>query len=96
MKSEKALNEKILEVTQNIRENYPELLENLNEMPQDIPSDDDTEVNSRALTSYYESLVGLVKKYDESHTENVQKANNMSYCTVHVFLGRQMYLQNIA
>jgi pimeloyl-ACP methyl ester carboxylesterase len=77
MKSEKALNEKILEITQNIRENYPELLDYLNEMPQDTLGDEDTEVNSQALTSYYESLVGLVKKYDESHTENVQKANNL-------------------
>lgn len=77
MKTEKDLNEKILEITENIRENYPELLKNLNEMPETIPSEDNPEINAKALAVYYDSLVSLIKEYEDSHTENIQKATNI-------------------
>lgn len=78
MKTEKTLNEKILEITENIRENYPELLRNLNEMPETILSEDNPEINVKALTIYYDSLVSLLKKYEDSHTENVQKSTSIT------------------
>lgn len=65
-KVEKELNKKIIEVTNNIRQNYPELLKYLNEMPETIPSEDDPSVEHKDLSDYYKSLVDLVKEYDEN------------------------------
>lgn len=68
-KVEENLNKKIIEITNNIRQNYPELLKYLNEMPDTIPSEEDPKINHKALSDYYESLVDVVKKYDENNTK---------------------------
>lgn len=66
METEKELNDKILEATNNIRENYPELLKYLNEMPETIPAEADPSVTLKALSSYHKSLVDLMEEYDEN------------------------------
>lgn len=65
---EKELNEKILKITEKIRNNYPELLKHLNELTETIPAKENPEIN---LSKYYDSLVNLVKKYEESHVDKV-------------------------
>ncbi|CAM4105490.1 alpha/beta fold hydrolase [Flavobacterium weaverense] len=78
MSTEKALNEKILKITEKIRENYPELLKHLNELTETIPAKEDPEIN---LGKYYDSLVNLVNKYEESHTEKVLESVKVSGAT---------------
>ena len=67
MESEKELNSKILEITMTIKEKYPELYENLEEMPVTIPDIENPEINSKNLRAYYDSLISLLKQYIPGH-----------------------------
>ncbi len=67
MESEKELNSKILEITMKIKEKYPELYENLGEMPVTIPDIENPEINSKNLRAYYDSLKSLLKNYEHEH-----------------------------
>jgi hypothetical protein len=60
---EKDLNNKILEITMEINEKYPELLKYLEEMPVTIPNEMNPEMTVKQLRSYYESLCSIVTKY---------------------------------
>lgn len=66
MKTELQLNEMILDITNNIRENHPELLKYLNEMTITIPYQENPEITVETLTSYYDSLVVLLKDYEDN------------------------------
>lgn len=63
------LNARIMEITQEIRDNYPELIKYLDEMPVTIPDEDDPEINVRNLQSYYDSLQSVVDKYAEEQSD---------------------------
>ncbi|WP_426063110.1 hypothetical protein [Flavobacterium sp. DSP2-3-1] len=67
MKTEKEINQAILEITMKIRNEYPELIKYLSEMPVTIPDVDQPEVTIKVLSDYYESLENLLKKYSQSH-----------------------------
>jgi len=67
MKTEKEINEAILEITTKIRNEYPELIKYLSEMPVTIPDVDHPEVTIKILSDYQESLENLLKKYSLSH-----------------------------
>lgn len=69
MKSEKELNEAILNITVKIRNEYPELSKYLNEIPLTIPDVSSPEINTKILTEYYESLENILKKYSPTHNE---------------------------
>ncbi len=74
MKTELELNEMILGVTNNIRGNHPELLKYLNEMPITIPYEENPAITIKTLTSYYDSLLVLLKDYEGSHAKNIPTA----------------------
>jgi len=67
METEQELNAKILNVTMTILENYPELSENLGEMPVTIPNTENPEISRKTLKAYYESLVSLMENYAAAH-----------------------------
>ncbi|MBI3519154.1 MAG: hypothetical protein HY062_07330 [Bacteroidetes bacterium] len=67
METEKALNQKVMAITNLIRDKYPELTEFLNEMPVTIPDEKSPELNLPALKKYYDSLCELLKKYAIDH-----------------------------
>jgi hypothetical protein len=67
MKTEKELNQAILEITMKIRNEYPELNKYLSEMPVTIPDVDQPEMTIKVLSDYLESLENLLKKYSPSH-----------------------------
>lgn len=67
MKTEKELNNDILEITMKIKEQFPELSKYVIEMPVTIPNTDNPEINSKALRDYYDSLEILLKDYIENH-----------------------------
>ncbi len=67
MKTELELNEMILGVTQKIRESHPELLKYLDEMPITVPYQENPEISVKTLTSYYDSIVELLDKYEHNN-----------------------------
>ena len=60
---ENDLNSKILKITMEIKDHYPELSKYLEEMPETVPSANDPEITLNHLKSYYESLNSLLNKY---------------------------------
>lgn len=61
MKTELELNEMILALSKEIRENHPELLEKMDEMPITVPYDESPKMTLETLNTYYNSLLELVK-----------------------------------
>jgi hypothetical protein len=67
MKTETELNKNILKITMTIRNEFPELMKYLNEMPDTIPNEESPEINKRTLQEYYDSLLDLLCKYAPNH-----------------------------
>ena len=67
MKTQAQLNNDILKITMNIRENYPELSKFLGEMPITIPDESNPEINTEILQDYFNSLKSIVTEYDAKH-----------------------------
>ncbi|MDO9276345.1 MAG: hypothetical protein Q7T92_12455 [Lutibacter sp.] len=65
---ENYLNSRILKITTIIKNQYPELLEFLNEMPETIPSEMSPEITLNNLKTYGESLNSLLIKYKLEHS----------------------------
>lgn len=63
MKTEKKINEKILKITMEIREQYPELSKYILEMPITIPNIENPEMNRKIFKDYYDSLYVLLQDY---------------------------------
>lgn len=61
------INQQILELTEKIRNEYPELLKYLNEMPVSIPNEENPEVHQTQLKAYYLQLLDILKQYMETH-----------------------------
>ena len=67
MKTEKEINQAILEITMKIRNENPELIKYLSEMPVTIPDIDQPQITIKVLSDYYKSLENLLNKYSPSH-----------------------------
>lgn len=67
MEKENELNVKILALTMEIQEKYPELSKYLDEMPVTIPNVPNPKMNPATLQEYYESLYTLVSEYKKKH-----------------------------
>ena len=63
MKTEKELNDAILEITLKIRNEHPELIKYLDELPLTIPDVSSPEINRKVLSDYLQSLEKILKKY---------------------------------
>lgn len=68
MKTEAELNERIVKITMIIRNEFPELMKYLNEMPETIPDVKNPEIDTAALNNYYNSLEELLRKYAPNHS----------------------------
>ncbi|HLN52516.1 MAG TPA: hypothetical protein VK212_02335 [Lentimicrobium sp.] len=66
LESEKDLNERIVQITNKIQEDYPELTPYLGEMPVSVPSDPNVEVNQKILKDYYDSLYQIVTNHEKN------------------------------
>ena len=60
---EKDLNLKIMRVTTEIKDHYPELVKFLEEMPVTIPDEQNMEITLKNLKSYYDSLTSVLNSY---------------------------------
>ena len=67
METEEVLNDKIMKITGQIKEKYPELYSSLGEMPVTIPGTKTPVINANVLKEYYESLVYTLKSYETTH-----------------------------
>lgn len=67
MKTERELDDAILEITLKIKEQYPELSNYILEMPVTIPNLENPEISRKALQDYYDSLEIMLKDYVENH-----------------------------
>ncbi|MFV8326484.1 hypothetical protein [Flavobacterium sp. ZS1P14] len=67
METEKELNDAIQKMTLKIRNEYPELLKYLVEMPVTIPDSNHPGIDIKILKDYYESLDSILKKYAPNH-----------------------------
>lgn len=63
MKTEKELNDDIVKMTMKIRNEHPELIKYLDELPLTIPDKSSPEINCKILEDYYQSLRKILKKY---------------------------------
>lgn len=61
------LNNKIVELTTRIREDYPELSNLINEIPITVPTEKNPDVTLKNLQSYYDSLNEILYKYMKEH-----------------------------
>lgn len=68
METEKELNDAIQKMTLKIRNEFPELLKYLVEMPVTIPDSNNPGINIKILKDYYESLGSILKQYAPNHT----------------------------
>ena len=69
MESETELNVKIIAITMQIQNEFPELSKYLNEMPVTIPTEENPEINTTILNNYYESLLRMLTTYKLEMTE---------------------------
>jgi hypothetical protein len=67
MKTKSELEKDILNITMKIHEEFPELSRYLKEMPVNVTEEFDGRVSIKDLDEYYNSLLGLVKTYMETH-----------------------------
>lgn len=63
MKTQEKINNKILKITMEIKEKFPELSKFILEMPETIPIVDNPIINHKALQEYYNSLKILLNNY---------------------------------
>jgi 3-oxoadipate enol-lactonase len=96
MKTELELNEMILDLSNNIREKYPDLLQYMNEMPITVPYEENPTVTIETLTSYYDSLVVLVEEYDEKNPKNVLPEQVVNLPVTEIIpMGQESSYQNL-
>ncbi len=67
MKTEAEVIRDIINITEKIRNEYPELLKYLEEMPNYSSEYQSDAVNTKNSQEYYNSLVDLVAKYSKTH-----------------------------
>jgi hypothetical protein len=67
---ETELNLKIIEVTNRIKDHYPQLTKFLEEMPIAVTDETNVEVTLRNLKSYYDSLNTMLNKYISEQPDN--------------------------
>jgi len=66
IESDKILTERIMAVTLEINENYPELNKYLSETADANSTEKNPDVNKRNLKAYYDTLIDIVKKYKQN------------------------------
>jgi len=69
MKTEKQLDQQILNITMMIQTNFPELSKYIPEIPVKTSYATGAKINIKNLQDYYNSLKELVNKYAEEHNQ---------------------------
>lgn len=67
MKTEKEWNADILKITMSIKDNFPELMKYVSEIPLKTMEQDSAEITLKNLKDYFDSLEAIIKKYAPNH-----------------------------
>jgi hypothetical protein len=78
MQTEQELIKNINKITLAIEQNYPELIDFLNEMPQTIPIENNPKANLESLQLYYDNLLAFFRNYITEHQLNKIISKNTS------------------
>jgi len=74
METIKELQQKIIDFTTKIREEFPELAKYISELPEN--NSEDEIIKSDNFEKYYDSLKNLVHQYSQTHDGNVKLSDN--------------------
>ena len=85
METIKELQQKIIDITAKIREEFPELAKYISEMPEN--NSEDEKIKSEDFEKYYQSLKNLVYQYSQTHDGNVKLTvnNNAKYADLQIY-----------
>jgi hypothetical protein len=67
MKTETELTQDILEITNKIHHQFPELSKYLKEIPIRIETTKDNGISPQSLSDYYDSLLDVITEYSKTH-----------------------------
>ena len=70
MQTEIEITEKILRLTNEMKNKYPELLKYIAEIPVKDVFETDYEINNKHLLDYYNTLKIILEKYEKEHSPN--------------------------
>lgn len=75
--AEKEITERIIAISLEIQENYPELSRYVIEMTVTNPDEKKPDVNQKKLKEYYNSLLEMVRKYKQYHLKHEHESTKM-------------------
>lgn len=79
MQSKKTLNQSIIDITNRIYLEYPELTKYIKEIPSISSESDDEKISSQNLLDYYNSLNDTVTQYSKTHLEKAEDKKALQY-----------------
>ena len=85
METIKNLQQKIIEITTKIREEFPELAKYISEMPEN--NSEDIKMQNENFEKYYQSLQDIVNQYSQTHEGNTQLSDTKKaeYADLHIY-----------
>ena len=85
METIKELQQKIIDITTKIHEEFPELAKYISEMPEN--NSEDEKIKSENFGKYYQSLKNLVYQYSQTHDGNVKLTinKNAKYADLQIY-----------
>jgi hypothetical protein len=73
MHSKKTLNQSIIDITNRIYFEYPELINFIKEIPSISTESDDEKISNQNLVDYYNSLHDIITQYSKTHLVKAKK-----------------------
>ncbi len=73
MQSKKTLNQSIIDITNRIYLEFPELTKYIKEIPSISTESDDEKISNQNLLNYYNSLHDIITQYSKTHLEKAKK-----------------------
>jgi hypothetical protein len=79
MKSKQRLNQSIIDITNRIYLEFPELTKYIKEIPSISSESDDEKISNQNLLDYYNSLNNLMAQYSKTHLEKAKNNKALQY-----------------
>ena len=79
MQSKNTLNQSIIDITNRIYLEYPELTKYIREIPSISSESDDEKISNQNLLDYYNSLKDILAQYSKTHLEKAENKKALQY-----------------
>ena len=79
MESKQTLNQSIIDITNRIYLEFPELTKYIKEIPSISSVSDDEKINNQHLLDYYNSLKDIMAQYSKTHLEKAKNNRALQY-----------------